>query len=1290
MDVQGNSNQSGLGKWIWVSAGAAFCLCILLATAANSQYVFVGEGSGGPELSGITIGGLDGDSEISWPLVTSPWEFPFFQARGVAVDLDEGRVFVNLHVFEEVLSETYDYGFIKAGFPLDWIAEVDVLSGSFELLAPFPELIGDITVGPDGNVFAVVESDTLYGGWLFQIDPDSGLGGAICDLSGEGPDHEAIAYNTDTEQLVVFSHGMMESVTLGEGGCSLTVISDHENLGLDIRSAAYHDGDYVLLDWDGEGFLFDTETGDYLETGYPDSSAGVSLITEEAVFVPAAPEVDCSLYPAYIVSHGVGLEPSVLYGIDPDDGSVEGVAQLPYYHAAGLSFSFDNQLRSMGSTPTTALVSLEGGITVSAGFNIELCSGRTSAGAVYFASAVGLSELAIVGDLASISFDIAFSPVIMSAFLFDDPDYEETGFSIFAQTGFEDFESVIVDELIETYIAGMGTAIGTTEEGVVVYTALTFFGEGFSSPVLFGWSADEEGEPTLETAHTEIELDIPIYEQAPDPDPEGCDSACSEVAGSVCYEESCIAPASYIHAMDFGPDGLLYAVVTQSFQYPGEVFDPHTRSYLVTIDTDDGLVELVMPLPAGVDGLAFQVTADLVFFKEGPDYVLPGEEFEYNLVATNIGPQHALNVEITDWLPAEVTLDDVDMVICDDEDECSPAEEADCELDGDFLSCLTLGFPAGYSFIVTVYVTAPDEVDTWLDNLAWVTSTTFDPDTSDNEDFVSTIVLADTDGDEVPDFGDVCPLIEDADQEDRENEGLGDGVGDACDNCPDDDNADQADADNDEVGDVCDNCVTAANSDQHDEDDDGWGDACDNCVDDSNVEQLDSDEDLIGDTCDNCGDVANPDQADEDDDEVGDACDNCALVDNGDQLDGDEDSVGDACDNCSETANAGQEDGDGDEVGDVCDNCPEGENGDQADGDEDSVGDVCDNCPSDANVQQNDLDLDGVGDVCDADIDGDGLDNEDESETHHLDADSDDDSVCDGGETPDEELCAAGPDNCALVPNADQEDADSDDVGDLCDNCPDDENTTQVDTDGDNLGDVCDNCIALYNAEQDDVDEDGLGDLCDNCVDDANEDQEDGDQDGVGDACDNCSDIANSAQADADNDGVGDICDNCHHDSNVDQEDTDNDGIGDTCDNCNSVANEDQTDNDADGIGSECDNCPADPNADQNDDDADGVGNACDNCPDLENESQADTDGDGVGDDCDNCPIHANANQDDADDNGVGDACQPPEESSIDIAGGGVGCFSVVGNGASSETSSKGLPAVLFLGLLGLAIRRRR
>jgi hypothetical protein len=75
-------------------------------------------------------------------------------------------------------------------------------------------------------------------------------------------------------------------------------------------------------------------------------------------------------------------------------------------------------------------------------------------------------------------------------------------------------------------------------------------------------------------------------------------------------------------------------------------------------------------------------------------------------------------------------------------------------------------------------------------------------------------------------------------------------------------------------------------------------------------------------------------------------------------------------------------------------------------------------------------------------------------------------------------------DNCPLVYNPDQEDADGDDVGDSCDTC--------TDTDSDGYGDLgfpantcdLDNCPSVYNPGQEDADGDNIGDSCDICPDD--------------------------------------------------------------------------------------------------------------------------------------------------------------------------------------------------------------
>ncbi|GAB4318534.1 MAG: hypothetical protein Kow0074_07790 [Candidatus Zixiibacteriota bacterium] len=116
-------------------------------------------------------------------------------------------------------------------------------------------------------------------------------------------------------------------------------------------------------------------------------------------------------------------------------------------------------------------------------------------------------------------------------------------------------------------------------------------------------------------------------------------------------------------------------------------------------------------------------------------------------------------------------------------------------------------------------------------------------------------------------------------------------------------------------------------------------------------------------------------------------------------------------------------------------------------------------------------------------------------------------------------------DNCPTNPNTQQEDADGDGTGDVCDSC--------TDTDGDGFGDpgfaanTCDtdNCPSVFNPGQEDADSDGIGDACDTCT--------DTDGDGFGDpgfpanTCDtdNCPSIFNPGQEDTDGDGIGDACD---------------------------------------------------------------------------------------------------------------------------------------------------------------------
>lgn len=76
-------------------------------------------------------------------------------------------------------------------------------------------------------------------------------------------------------------------------------------------------------------------------------------------------------------------------------------------------------------------------------------------------------------------------------------------------------------------------------------------------------------------------------------------------------------------------------------------------------------------------------------------------------------------------------------------------------------------------------------------------------------------------------------------------------------------------------------------------------------------------------------------------------------------------------------------------------------------------------------------------------------------------------------------------------------------------------------------------------------------------------------------------------------------------------------------------------DSDSDGLADDLDNCPMVVNVSQLDSDGDGVGDACD--PDL--------DGDGVNNDVDNCPSVANPNQADNDMDDLGDACDSDDDN---------------------------------------------
>ena len=279
----------------------------------------------------------------------------------------------------------------------------------------------------------------------------------------------------------------------------------------------------------------------------------------------------------------------------------------------------------------------------------------------------------------------------------------------------------------------------------------------------------------------------------------------------------------------------------------------------------------------------------------------------------------------------------------------------------------------------------------------------------------------DSDGDGILDGNDICPQIPTRLCSALSPCGAGEGTCEVVSQTPTDQGgcvevtrcSQHLDSDGDGLGDICDPCPNNTAAGNDDSDGDGMGDGCgDNCPADANTVACTSDTDCT---------LAGPFDACVFNSRVYDEANGVDVVSGYcvGQLDTDGDGHGDACDS----------DDDNDGTDDATDNCPLLPNADQADEDEDGLGTACDNCPAVANPDQADTDGDGLGDACDDDSDDDGiLDDGDNSGTAG-------DNPCSGG------AVLNCDDNCPLVSNADQADADGNGIGDAC------EETGEVQTD---------------------------------------------------------------------------------------------------------------------------------------------------------------------------------------------------------------------------------------------------
>ncbi len=186
--------------------------------------------------------------------------------------------------------------------------------------------------------------------------------------------------------------------------------------------------------------------------------------------------------------------------------------------------------------------------------------------------------------------------------------------------------------------------------------------------------------------------------------------------------------------------------------------------------------------------------------------------------------------------------------------------------------------------------------------------------------------------------------------------------------------------------------------------------------------------------------------------------------------------------------------------------------------------------------------------------------------------------------------------------------------------------TSEWDEDNDGWGNAFDNCPLIDNVTQTDADLDYLGLGCDS--NDGSAAAADTDGDGVTNGYDNCPQTANATQADSDLDSLGNACDGddpgaAHFVLDC----TQTVAIGGGANGAASCANLAQPvvtptptptptpppDADGDGIAIVSDNCPDTANASQADADADALGDACEPSYGT-NPATYDTDGDGCAD----------------------------------------------------------------------------
>jgi len=344
------------------------------------------------------------------------------------------------------------------------------------------------------------------------------------------------------------------------------------------------------------------------------------------------------------------------------------------------------------------------------------------------------------------------------------------------------------------------------------------------------------------------------------------------------------------------------------------------------------------------------------------------------------------------------------------------------------------------------------------------------------------------------------------------------------------------DNDNDGYQNYEDNCPTTYNPIQRDRDRDGIGDACDNCQTVSNPDQADNDNDGRGDVCDSYTPSSNNNIPREEAEtpEVVTEAESPVYVPSGFYLNNDDEIEVNLPNWGSVVVDIPRSyDSDNDGIRDNVDNCPYLPNEDQTDSDLNGVGDMCEGLPTTVlgflelliEYQEGYTAFNNTFEDIKTQLET-SCNEESIFRTQILLSFSV--AITTGiGENSnyisnylanilnEEELAAEfqilSENSMSLAEEIMNYIVDLETNG-----CPTEQPIT--DTDGDDIADEEDNCPLVANPDQEDADENGIGDVCEEPV------VVDTDSDGILDDVDNCPNVANSGQEDADGDGTGDVC----------------------------------------------------------------------------------------------------------------------------------------------------------------------